>query len=222
MTNTEKPTTKAESKKQGIVEAPKKKMIQAPVQKKNVAEAKASEDKVTDKLKQETSDSINKISQSSDSEQTKPKEPKKPVQKKPKVRKTEVEVNAMNLPISTKYSKAICKFIKNKKIKKAIADLEQVILKKKAVPMKGEIPHRKGKKIMSGRYPKKATEHFINLLKSLQGNANNHEVENPTIIRAIANIGSRPYGKFGRIRRKRTHVTIAAKQIKKIKKEKKK
>lgn len=202
MTNTEKPTTIAEKKK-NVVEAPKKqKILQTPVDKPK------SEEKIQGKK----------------DEQQKPeekKEPKKPVQKKPKVRKIEVEVNIMNLPISTKYSKAICKFIKNKKIKKAIVDLEQVILKKKAVPMKGEIPHRKGKRIMSGRYPKKATEHFIKLLKSLQGNANNHEVENPTIIKAIANIGSRPYGKFGRIRRKRTHIKITARQLKKENKEKK-
>jgi len=35
---------------------------------------------------------------------------------------------------------------------------------KKAVPMKGEIPHRKG--IGTGRYPVKASAFFIKLLKN--------------------------------------------------------
>jgi len=140
---------------------------------------------------------------------------KKPVQEKPK--KTEAVVNAHNLPISTKYSAAICRFIKNKKIENAIADLEQVLVLKKAVPMKGEIPHRKGKGIMSGRFPKKATQNFIRLLKSLSANANHNGLENPILVEAIANIGSRPYGKFGRVRKKRTHVKIKVKEEKKDK-----
>jgi len=196
-------------------------------EKNKIAEAKTSEDKVVKKdqvtKKAEKKDvqkdySINKSDKSaSEVSQTKPEdkkpeakpEAKKSIETKPKVKKTETVVNAQNLPISTKYSKAICRFIKNKKINDAITDLEQVLVMKKAVPMKGEIPHRKGK-IMSGRFPKKASEHFIKLLKSLQANANNHEIEDSVIVEAIANIGSRPYGRFGSIRRKRTHVKIKA------------
>ena len=138
---------------------------------------------------------------------------KKPVQEKPK--KTSAVVNAQNLPISTKYSAAICEFIRNKKIENAIADLEQVLVLKKAVPMKGEIPHRKGKGMMSGRFPKKATQNFIKILKNLLANANHNSLEDPIIVEAIANIGARPYGKFGRVRRKRTHVKIKVKEKKK-------
>jgi len=138
---------------------------------------------------------------------------KKPVQEKPK--KTSAVVNAQNLPISTKYSAAICEFIRNKKIENAIADLEQVLVLKKAVPMKGEIPHRRGKGMMSGRFPKKATQNFIKILKNLLANANHNSLEDPIIVEAIANIGARPYGKFGRVRRKRTHVKIKVKEKKK-------
>jgi ribosomal protein L22 len=130
-------------------------------------------------------------------------------------------VNGKNLRISTKYSAAICRFIRNKKIEDAIEDLEKVLTKKKAVPVKGEIPHRKGPgKIASGsgKYPKNATENFIKLLKILQANANYNELENPIIAEAIANIGERPYGRFGRVRRKRTHVKIIAKEKKANKK----
>ncbi len=85
---------------------------------------------------------------------------------------------------------------------------------KKAVPMKGEIPHRKGK-IMSGRFPKKSAEHFIKLLKSLNANANLNELNNPVISEAVSNIAQRPYGKHGRVRKKRTHVKLVAKESKK-------
>lgn len=159
-----------------------------------------------------------KISEPTGEAKEEKKEHKKPIQKKPVVKKTEAIVNSKNLPISTKYSIAICKFIKNKKIGKAISDLEQVISFKKAVPIKGEIPHRKGKGMMSGRYPKKASEHFIKLLKSLSANSNANGLENPMIVEAVANFASRPFGRFGRIRKKRSHVKIKVKEKKLISK----
>jgi len=141
-------------------------------------------------------------------------EPKKPIQKKPVVKKEFALVNIKGVPISTKYSIAICKFIKNKKIDEAINYLEQVILKKKAMPMKGEIPHRKGKGMMSGRFPKRASEEFIKILKSLKANANANGLEEPIIVDAIANFASRPYGRFGRTKKKRTHIQIKCKERK--------
>jgi len=132
---------------------------------------------------------------------------KRPVHAKSK--KTEAVVNAKDIPISTKHSAAICRFIKGKKIPNAIGDLEQVARLRKAVPMRGEIPHRKGK-MMSGRFPEKAAGEFIVLLKSLSANANYHGIEDPIITGAAANIGARPFGRYG-IRRKRTHITLTAK-----------
>ena len=140
-------------------------------------------------------------------------EAKKPVKKEEpkKQKKEEAIVKGVSLPLSTKTTTAVCKFIKGKYIPKAIADLEQVIVKKKAVPMKGEIPHRKGK-IMSGRFPKKTSEYFIRLLKDLQANSNANGLDEPVIVEAMANIASQPYGKFGRVRKKRSHVLIKAKE----------
>lgn len=140
------------------------------------------------------------------------KESKKPVQTKPKVKKTEAKVNVSSVPISTKKAVAVCKFIKGKKIEKAINDLAAVTTQRKAVPMKGEIPHRKGRGMMSGRFPKKTSEHFIKILKGLQGNASVNGLENPVIKLAVANIAQRPYGRFGRVKRKRTHIMIVAKE----------
>ena len=142
---------------------------------------------------------------------------KKIVKEKPK--KSEAVAQSYNLPISTKHSTAVCKFIKNKKIEDAINDLEFVIRLKKAVPMKGEIPHRKGKGMMSGRFPKKSAGYFLNLLKSLSANSDYNGLKEPIIVEAVANIGVRPYGRFGSVRKKRTHVKIVAKE-KTIKKSK--
>jgi len=150
-------------------------------------------------------------------------EKKEPIIKKEKRKKEEAVVKSYNLPISTKYSVALCKFVKGKTPRIAIEDMEKVIAKKKAVPMKGEIPHRKGKRIMSGRYPKRATEYFIRLVKSLQANAVANSIENPVIIEAISNRASRPFGRynrFGAIQRKRTHVELKAMEKIKWKKEK--
>ena len=141
----------------------------------------------------------------------KKEEVKKPIQKKPAVKKTEAVVNGLDLRISTKVSGDICRFIKNKKISDAVADLRQVIIKKKAVPMRGEIPHRKGK-IMAGRFPKNASENFLKLLQTLAANSNVNGLENPVISEAVANKASKVYGRFGRVQKKRTHVRIVAKE----------
>ena len=193
--NTEKPLSKQESKKQKIVSTPKQKVdfTKAPVKPKTEEKKDENMEKTKDKSKVEK------------------KAKEKKVEKKIK---TEAVINLRNLPISTKYSVAICKFIKRKKIADAILDLEQVLVHKKSVPMKGEIPHRKGKGMMSGRYPKKPTEHFIRVLKSLSANSNANGLVDPVIVEAVANIGSRPFGKFGRVRKKRTNLTIKAKNAK--------
>ena len=147
----------------------------------------------------------------SEKKEEKLKAEKKTLQEKKK--KTEAIVMAQNIPISTKHSAAICRFIKNKKIDSAISDLEAVLKFKKVVPMRGEIPHRHGKGMMSGRFPKKASENFIKLLKSLKANSNYNGLENPIIIGAVANIGERPFGRFGAVRKKRTHIKLVAKDI---------
>jgi len=89
--------------------------------------------------------------------------------------------------------------------------LEKVIKLKTPMKMKGEIPHRHGN-IMSGRYPINACKAFINLLKSLQANANVNGIENPYIILAKANKATRPYRRGGRERFKRTNVLLIARE----------
>ncbi|MBT4376358.1 hypothetical protein HOD29_03205 [archaeon] len=212
-TNTEQPANKAEQKKQVTAAVPKSKQVpQAPV-------VKSKGKKVEVKSEIKETPTPRGVPQTAES-RGKKEEKKKVV---PKVKKPTAVVNGKSVPVSTKQAIAICKFIKHKKIKKAIEDLEEVSKLKKAVPMKGEIPHRKGS-IMSGRFPVRASKEFIMLLVSLTGNANQNEIDEPIITGAMANQASRPFGKMGRVRKKRSHVQITCtekSQIKKLKEKKK-
>ena len=218
MTNTEKPTTIAEKKRTNVAKTSREKT-------QKIAKTKVSDEKIIN------SEKISEDKQLQTDEQTKPDEKPKEGRKEQKklppkkaVKKDEVAVNAKGLHISTKYAIDLCKFIKGKKIDRAIEELELVIVKKKSVPMKGEIPHRRGpggRGSGSGRYPKNASKSFIILLKSLMANAINHEVDDPVITEAVANIAQRPFARGGK-RRKRTHVTIKAREKKVVKKSVKK
>ena len=131
-------------------------------------------------------------------------------------------VNGKNLSVGLKHAVALSNFIKGKDIDHAIVILEEVTRLKRAVPMRGEIPHRKGKGMMSGRYPVKGAKEFIILLKSLKSNAIINEVELEKYkLHAIPNQAARPYKRFGQGRFKRSHVTIKLIPIQKQNKEKK-
>ena len=129
-------------------------------------------------------------------------------------KKEESVARGINLHISKKHAMYICSFIKDKKIDNAIDELEKVTKLKKVIPFKGEIPHRKGDGIMSGRYPVKAAGLFINVLKGLKGNVlvNEMELENTRIYFASANLASRPRKSRGR-QAKRTNVVLKAKEF---------
>lgn len=146
--------------------------------------------------------------------------PKKDTRKqiiKPKQKMSEAVVHGKDLPISTKHAIAICRFIKNNSIEEAIANLEKVALKRKAVPMKGEVPHRKG--MMSGRYPVKAAEQFIKLLKNLAANVsvNGLDIANTKIAVAKADRASRTRYSIRNWKFKRTQIMLVAKEIAKPK-----
>jgi large subunit ribosomal protein L22 len=231
MTEKDYTPQKSEGKKM-IVSTPKKAVEKFPVKKIEKQEKKTEEKEKQEIDNQKTDENkidknINKApsdggaggnleksdaaSKGEAGEEPKKVEEKKPIQTKPKVKKTEASINETSNPISTKHSVAICNFIKGKEIEKAIEELEKVVLKKKAVPMKGEIPHRKGK-IMSGRFPKKAAQYFIKMLNRLKANADVNGLENVVITLAISNQGPKVYGRFGRTTKKRTHVKLIAQE----------
>lgn len=149
------------------------------------------------------------------------KEEKKTIVKKAPVKRDSAVVNIRSVPISTKHSVAICDFIRYKKTKVALENMERALRKKMPVPMKGEIPHRKGR-IMSGRYPIKALENFVIIVKSLEANATSNGINEPVIVEAIANMAQRPFGKFGTVRKKRTNISLKAVDLSKLRKGKEK
>ncbi len=156
-----------------------------------------------------------KISEMQTENKQKTAETKKPeTQNKKIIKKNEAVVNIQNAPVSTKFSMAICKFIKHKEIKKAISELEQVLVYKKAIPMRGGVGHKSSAGSFasgSGKYPVNTAEYFITLLKSLSANAAANGLETPIITEAFANIGQKPRARFGRWQRKRSHIKLTAK-----------
>jgi len=181
-----------------------------------VAEDKITQKKADEEIKEEINEEMRSSKEKMEKIETTKSKPEIKKQDKPK--KTEAIVNAKNLPISTKQSIAICNMIRNKELDKTISLLEQAEQEKIAVPMRGEIPHRKG--IMSGRYPITALGYFIKSLKSLKSNAlvNELELEKYKLF-CKADVASRPYRRFGKGKFKRTHLTL--KLIQDIKKENK-
>lgn len=157
-------------------------------------------------------------------EEEKKEEKKKPVEgtTKPKEKKDYAIVRGESLKISTKYSVEIGRFIKGMKIDEAIGNLEKVTKKKLAVPMRGEMAHRKGKRLdgkgmATGKYPVTASKTFIKLLKTLKGNSivNGLELENTKIIEVVSNKAPERRHRYGRTKFKQTHVMIKAKEMKK-------
>lgn len=120
-------------------------------------------------------------------------------------------VNGRNLSVGLKHAMALSNFIKRKDIDVAIKQLEEVAALKRAIPMRGEIPHRRNmhQASGSGRYPVKGAKNFIILLKSLKANAIAKEIELEKYrVHAVPNNASRPYKRFGHGRMKRCHVTL--------------
>ena len=148
-----------------------------------------------------------------------PKAEEKKVDKKkqkedPVEKKEETVAIGRNLHMSKKHGVYICDFIKNKKIDEAINCLEEVKKLKQAIPFKGEIPHRKGKGMMSGRYPVKGAGLFIDILKGLKGNVivNGMDLDKSAIYFASTSWASRPVRRENR-RAKRTNVILKAREV---------
>ena len=132
----------------------------------------------------------------------------------------EYKINAKDLGISTKVSVEICNLLRNKQVKNAQKILERVIEKKEAVPYKRykkEIPHRPGK-MATGRYPIKASQTILKLLKGGLTSAQNQGLTGNLIISHISAHKAGNQWHFGRARRRRmkkTHLKIILKEEKK-------
>jgi ribosomal protein L22 len=141
----------------------------------------------------------------------------KPVKKEEKKvipKKDEAVANINDVRASQKHCMYICAAIKGKKIDDAIKLLQQVVKLKAIIKFKGEIPHRHGQRMMSGRYPVDASKLMINALKGLRGNVivNQMDLDKTVITTAFATQAHRPARARG-IKAKRCHVYLIAKEI---------
>lgn len=137
------------------------------------------------------------------------------VEKKAAPKREEVTALGRGLPISLKHSMYVSSFIKRRSIDNAIAALQDVALLRRAVPFKGEIPHRSEPGMMSGRYPQSAALAFIRVLKNLKGNAIAHglDLEKTQVSYSSASWASRPMRRGGR-KAKRVNLTLKATEMK--------
>lgn len=119
-----------------------------------------------------------------------------------------------NLGISRKFAVEVAKFIQGRKLVNAKKILEEVLEKKTAVPFTRynmDLGHKRGP-MGPGRYPMKAAEEILSLLKSAEMNANNKGLDQDSlfVLSAIANKGSTQM-RAGRHRgrhAKRTHFEV--------------
>mgnify|MGYP001162247843 FL=1 len=122
-----------------------------------------------------------------------------------------------SLPISFKQSVEICEFIRNKNVGYAKGVLRKVIDHEQAVPFKRfntNIGHKKN--IMAGRYPKRASMEILNLMSSVEANAQFKGLNTANLV--ITHINANKASKvmhFGRKRSrlsKRTNIEIVVQE----------
>jgi large subunit ribosomal protein L22 len=141
------------------------------------------------------------------------KEPEK-IEKPKHPKKKEAIARGQDVRASKKQCTYICTFIKGKSIDNAISDIESVINMKRPIPFKGEIPHKKGKGMMSGRYPVKASQIFIKLLKGLRGSViqNGLDLDKTRLKICSATNASRPLRR-GNVEAKRSDIILIAREF---------
>ncbi|HHE67566.1 MAG TPA: 50S ribosomal protein L22 [Candidatus Parcubacteria bacterium] len=132
---------------------------------------------------------------------------------------------ANNLSISTKHSVEICRYLRYKDTTTAKKILEETIALKRAIPFKRynrDVGHKPG--IAAGRYPQKAAQEILKLIKTVEANAqfkglNTSQLK---ITKILANKASIPLtGSRFRHGTKRTHLEIEVMEKKKEAKRKK-
>ncbi len=119
---------------------------------------------------------------------------------------------AVSAPMSTKQAIEICHHIRYKTTSVAKRALEDTISLKKAIPFKHfnrDLGHKPG--MAAGRFPQKAAKIMLNLVKSLEANAQDLGLDTSSlkISKAIANKAASPMtGGRRRTSTKRTHVEL--------------
>lgn len=124
-----------------------------------------------------------------------------------------------NMPISHKVSYEIANALRGKDVDKAIRYLEDVIAMKRAIPFKRynrDVGHKPGK-MGAGRYPIKASKHFLHVLKGAKSNAADKalNVDSLVIVHIAASKGAGQwhYGRQRRRQMKATNLDIVVEEV---------
>lgn len=132
------------------------------------------------------------------------------------------KAKAKDLPISTKQSIEICRCLRYKNTVLAVKILNEALQFKKAIPFKKfirDMGHKPG--IASGRYPQKASQAFIKLIRTVEANAQfkGLNTSNLKITKILANKAAIPLsGGRHHTAAKRTNLEIEVKEMKEKKK----
>jgi|SRR3989338_4150036 len=128
----------------------------------------------------------------------------------------------VGLPLSSKQSFEICRFVKNKNLNDAKKILQEVVSLKTAIPFiryNTDLGHKK--KMGPGSYPSKASAQIIKLMEDVEANAQFKGLNTSNLV--IAHISAHKAGKawhYGRkSRRKMKRTTIEIVVEEKAKKE---
>lgn len=137
-----------------------------------------------------------------------------------------VLASGRELNISPKHSREICHAIKGMLVSRAIDYLEDVVAMKKSVPFRRyhkKVGHRSDLKGWDvGRYPQKAAGEILRVLKSLEKNAENKELEVDRLLlfhaaaqrgRKVKRIFPRAFGSSSPKVNTLTHIELAAEEI---------
>lgn len=132
-----------------------------------------------------------------------------------------------HLDLSTKDAIEIANFLRGKSTEKAKAILNRVFEYTQAIPYKrftNGLGHRPGKGIAAGRYPQKASKHFLDLIEQAEANAQSKGLSSDLMIIHLAAQKGPTTWHYGRQRRrqaKRTHLEIVVQEMEKPKKKEK-
>lgn len=131
---------------------------------------------------------------------------------------TMARVVGRSLPISTKYSIEICKYLRGKDLQRAKKLLVDAINLKKPIPFtrfNADMGHKKGE-FASGRFAVKASASILELLESCEANAKYKGLDSSSliIVHMNAHKGAQQwhYGRQRRRKMKRTHVELVVEE----------
>ncbi|HLC99137.1 MAG TPA: 50S ribosomal protein L22 [Candidatus Nanoarchaeia archaeon] len=119
-----------------------------------------------------------------------------------------------DLPISTKQSIEICNMLRRVNLIKAKSMLNEVTIKRKAVPFKrftNGVGHRAGD-MASGRYPVKSSKNILSIIESAETNAQQKGLNTSKL--SVVHISAQKaanqprYGRHRGRRAKRTHIEV--------------